>query len=246
MPESIPLFVLVGFIAQIIDGTLGMAYGVTSTSFVLSLGVPPALASASVHASEIFTSAASGLAHLRFGNVDRNLFRRLVLPGVVGGTLGAYLLTALPGERMRPWVALYLLAMGVVILVRAFRRIRAERARGRIVPLGFIGGFFDALGGGGWGPIVTSTLVARGNAPRFAVGSVNLAEFFVSVAESIVFFTLLGLIHWKIIIGLILGGVLAAPLAAHLCKRIPARALMILVGLLITILSLRTIYRALF
>lgn len=246
MDPQIIFFIIVGFVAQIIDGALGMAYGVTSTSLVLALGVSPAAASASVHTAEIFASGVSGISHLRFGNVDRGLFKRLLIPGIVGGIMGAYILTALPGEKMKPWVALYLLVMGVMILRKALGRITRAGTRPNLVPLGLTGGFFDAIGGGGWGPIVTSTLVARGEHPRFVIGSVNLAEFFVTVAEAVTFFLTLGLVHWKVIVGLTIGGVLAAPLAALVCKRLPARALMFMVSALIILLSIRTFVLALF
>lgn len=239
------VYVIVGFVAQIIDGALGMAYGVTSTTFLLSIGIPPVAASASVHTAEIFASGASGLAHLRFGNVDKKLFKKLLIPGVMGGILGAYMLTAVPGKTIKPFIAFYLLIMGLIILRRAFKKVEQKEVKTKILPLGVSGGFFDAIGGGGWGPIVTSTLVARGHNPRFSIGSVNLAEFFVTVAEVATFLTIIGLVHWQIIIGLIIGGVLAAPLAAYVCKRLPARALMIIVGLLIMVLSIRTICSAL-
>ncbi len=245
MDQDILLFMIVGFLAQMIDGALGMAYGVSSTTFLLSIGIPPAAASASVHTAEIFTTAASGLAHLRFGNVDPYLFRILLLPGIIGGVVGAYILTAVPGAVIKPFVAVYLLLMGAVILRKALRTVHEATVKTRLVPLGFIGGFLDAIGGGGWGPIVTSTLVARGNHPKFAVGSVNLAEFFVTVAQSVTFVLTIGVVHWRIIVGLIIGGILAAPLAAYVCKKLPVRALMILVGALIIALSLRTIYLAL-
>lgn len=227
-----------------IDGALGMAYGVSSTALLLSLGVPPARASAAVHTAEVAVSGVSGLAHLRFGNVDRALFRRLVLPGVIGGVLGAYVLSELPGDRLRPYVSAYLLAMGLYICWRALRgAVPAAKLR-RVVPLGLAGGFFDAIGGGGWGPIVTTHLVANGHEPRTAVGSVNLAEFFVTVAQAATFFLTLGLVHWPVIAGLVLGGVLAAPLAALVCRRLPARATMLIVGLLISALSARTLLLA--
>lgn len=245
MDENIILFIIVGFIAQMIDGALGMAYGVSSTTFLLSIGIPPAAASASVHTAEIFTSGVSGLSHLRFGNVIRKLFKKLLIPGIIGGVLGAYILTAVPGKTIKPFVAFYLLIMGLMILRRALKKIEEKKVRSKLIPLGLVGGVFDAIGGGGWGPIVTSTLVARGNNPRFTIGSVNLAEFFVTVAECVTFFALLGLVHWQIIVGLTIGGVSAAPLAAYVCKRLPSRALMIIVGVLIIALSIRTIYLAL-
>lgn len=245
MDQSIIVFIIVGFIAQMIDGALGMAYGVSSTTFLLSLGIPPAPASASVHTAEIFTSGVSGLSHLRFGNVDKKLFKKLLIPGVIGGILGAYILTAVPGEMIKPFIAFYLFIMGLMILRKALKKIQEKRVETQLFPLGVVGGFFDAIGGGGWGPIVTSTIVARGHNPRFAIGSVNLAEFFVTIAEVATFFTVIGLTHWQIIVGLIIGGVLAAPLAAYVCKRLPSQALMIIVGLLIIALSIRTTYLAL-
>ena len=246
MDETFLLVLLVGFLAQIIDGALGMGYGVTSTSFLLTLGVPPAPASASVHTAEIFTCGVSGISHLRLGNVDRALFRGLVVPGIIGGVLGAYVLTTLPGEKIRPFVSLYLLVMGLLIIRKAFTRTAQTPGPTRVRRLGLAGGFLDAIGGGGWGPVVTSTLVANGSHPRFAIGSVNLAEFFVTVAQVATFFLTIGILHWRIIVALILGGVAAAPLAAYVCKKLPARSLMVMVGVLIVVLSLRTIHHALF
>ncbi|MBM4425056.1 MAG: sulfite exporter TauE/SafE family protein [Chloroflexi bacterium] len=242
MENNILLFAVVGFLAQIIDGTLGMAYGVSSTTFLLSIGVSPAAASASVHTAEIFTTAVSGLSHWRMGNVDRQLLKRLLLPGVIGGAAGAYILTAVPSGIIKPIVSAYLLIMGIVILIRAIRQRTAEaNVTTHLIPLGLAGGFFDAIGGGGWGPIVTTTLVARGNNPRSAIGSVNLTEFFVTLSESIIFILTIGLTHWRVIVGLLIGGIVAAPAAAYACKHLPARALMLLVGVLIIILSIRTI-----
>jgi len=241
MDQSIIIFIIAGFIAQIIDGALGMAYGVVSTTLLLSIGIPPAAASASVHTAEIFTSGVSGLSHLKFGNVDKKLFRKLLIPGVIGGVLGAYILTSVPGNLIKPFIAVYLLIMGLMILRKALKKIQETEVKTKLFPLGVVGGFFDAIGGGGWGPIVTSTLVARGHNPRFTIGSVNLAEFFVTIAEVTTFLTIIGLVHWQIIVGLIIGGVLAAPLAAYVCKRLPSRALMIIVGVLIIVLSIRTI-----
>ena len=247
MDLNIIIFIVIGFIAQMIDGCLGMAYGVSTTTFFLSLGITPAIASACVHTSEMFTTAVSGISHFKFGNVDRRIFLRLLIPGVIGGVLGAYILTELPGDKLRPFVSIYLLIMGLMILIKVFKKTQKAERKTRLIPLGLVGGFFDAIGGGGWGPIVTTTLVANGNHPRFAIGSVNSAEFFVTVAESVTFFITIGALlvqHWEKIVGLMIGGVLAAPLAAYACKKIPPRKLMLLVGLLIIILSLRTIYKA--
>jgi len=241
MDASIFFFIFVGFIAQMIDGALGMAYGVSSTSLLLAIGIPPAQASASVHAAELVTTAVSGAFHLKFGNVDKKVLRRLLIPGVIGGATGAYVLTEIPSTIIKPIVAGYLIIMGGIILWKAFRQVAPRELKTKLVPLGLVGGFFDAIGGGGWGPVVTTTLVARGKEPRFVVGSVNLAEFFVTLSESFVFILTIGLIHWKIIVGLMIGGVLAAPLAAYVCSRIPRRPMMCMVGILIIAVSLRTL-----
>lgn len=239
---------LVGFIAQIIDGALGMAYGVTSTTALLSIGFLPAVASASVHTAEVFTTLTSGVSHLRLGNVDLDIFKRLLIPGVLSGALGAYVCVAMPSGPLKIGVSFYLLAMGVVILAGArSKNLGSSRGigKGKLPFLGAAGGFFDAIGGGGWGPIVTSTLVARGHRPHLAVGSVNLAEFFVTVAETVTFFTFLGLWHFDVILGLLIGGVIAAPLAAYACRKLPPRVLMAMVGVVIVVLSLRNVYSAL-
>jgi len=216
-----------------------MAYGVTSTSVLLSLGISPAPASASVHTSEIFTTLTSGLSHLRLKNVDKNLFKKLLIPGITGGALGACTLT--PTEIIKPLVGIYLLVMGLLILLKLFHK-KETKLKTNATLLGGIGGFLDAIGGGGWGPVVTSTLVARGNNPRFTIGSVNLAEFFVTLTEAATFFTLLGITHWEIIIGLIIGGVIAAPFAAYTCRKLPPRILMAIVGVVVIVLSIRNLY----
>jgi len=242
--SSILIFALVGFFAQMVDGCLGMAYGVTSNSVLLTLGVPPKLASASVHAAEVVTTAISGFSHFKVGNVDKQLALRLIIPGVIGGVIGAYLLTEVDGNVIKPYISIYLLLMGVYILVRAFKTIiDAEIKKGLIPPLALVGGFFDAIGGGGWGPVVTTTLVATGKKPRFAIGSVSLSEFFVTTAESITFILTIGNLadYWRIILGLLLGGAIAAPLAAWACRRIPQKAMMIMVGVFIILLQVRTL-----
>lgn len=237
--ENLFLFVLAGFFAQIIDGTLGMAYGVCCTSLLLSLGIAPSAASASVHTAELFTTGFSGFCHWKHGNIDKQIFKQLLLPGIVGGVVGAYLLTAIPGEIIKPFVTLYLLVMGIVIIFKAFKKRVHAPENSRLAPLGFIGGFVDAIGGGGWGPVVTSSLVANGSAPRYAIGSVNLAEFFVTTATSLTFILTLGLVNWQIIAGLVIGGMLACPIAAYTCKHVRPKPLMIAVGVLIIGLSIR-------
>ena len=243
---SIFVFILVGFLAQMIDGALGMAYGVSSNSFLLGIGVPPASASASVHMAEVVTTAISGFSHWRLGNINKKLVLSLILPGVLGAVLGAYLLTNAPGDLLKPFIAVYLLIMGIIILSKGLKKTDPEHKEVKHISiLGVVGGFFDAIGGGGWGPMVTSTLVARGSNPRYTIGSVNFSEFFVTLAQSVVFIlTLQFTEYWKVIAGLLIGGAAAAPLAALVTKRVPVRPLMIMVGVLITITSIRTLYLA--
>ncbi len=236
-------FMLGGFIAQMIDGALGMAYGVSATTFLLSFGISPAVASMSVHASEIFTSGVSGLMHLKFGNVHNKLFKAIVIPGVVGAIIGAYLLTEFENysHYIKPIVGTYTLFLGILIIVKVLRKEQKRKAVKRAGVLATIGGFLDSIGGGGWGPVVSSTLIASGKNPRLVVGSVNLAEFFVSLASSFTFLTIIGTGHWQTILGLILGGVCAAPIAANLSRKLNIKAMMLLVGIVVIIVSLRII-----
>lgn len=243
MSTEFLFYVAAGFAAQLVDGALGMAFGVTASTLLLSFGLPPAIASATVHAAECFTTGTSALSHHAFGNVRAALFRRLVLPGVAGAVLGAYALSSFPGDHITPYVAAYLLVMGAVIINKAFREFPPRRVTTHLGPLGFVGAFVDAVGGGGWGPIVASTLIARGNDARETIGSVNAAEFFVTLAASFTFMLMLGLTHWPIIVALALGGLLAAPIAAWACSRVPLKPLMVLVGLLVIGLSIRTLVR---
>ena len=246
MWEDVLLYVAVGLVAQMVDGAIGMAYGVTSSSVLLSFGVPPATASACVHAAETFTTGASGLAHWKLGNIDKKLVMRLAIPGMMGGAAGAYVLSNIDGAKIKPFVAAYLLVMGVFIIYQALRRTVAEREPPQnVASLGLVGGFVDSIGGGGWGPIVTSTLIGRGTTPRYAIGSVNLSEFFVTLTISATFLFTIGLELWPIITGLIVGGVIAAPFAALATKHLPDKPLMIIVGSVVILLSLRTIVAAL-
>lgn len=247
MSEDILVYVLVGFAAQMVDGAIGMAYGVTSSSFLLSVGLPPATASACVHAAETFTTGVSGLAHWKLGNVDRRLIWRLAVPGMFGGAIGAYALANLPGDLLKPYISGYLLLVGLFIIYKAVHKRHSfvDDPPNNVAPLGFVGGLVDAIGGGGWGPIVTSTLLGQGTTPRYAIGSVNLAEFFVTLTISATFLFTIGLELWPIITGLLIGGVMAAPLAAYATKHIPSKFLMIMVGCVVMLLSLRTILKAL-
>ena len=231
-------FIAVGFLAQMVDGALGMAFGVIASSSLMATGAPPAIASAAVHAAEIVTTAISGASHIWNKNVDGKLFLKLVVTGVCGGVLGAYILIGLPEHIIKPIVAVYLAAMAALILARILKW-ELKRWQPPAAAIGGGGGFLDAIGGGGWGAIVASTLIAGGNSPRRAVGSVNLAEFFITVSISIAFFTQLDLAQYgKLVIGLIIGGALAAPLAGYLLRVLPTRVALILVGIVVAGLSL--------
>lgn len=244
--ERFALAFVVGMLAQTVDGALGMAYGVTANSLLLASGLSPAAATATVHVAEAFTTAGSGLAHWKLGNIDKRIFGRIVVPGVVGGVAGVLLIASVDGKAIRPWVAGYLFLMGLYILYRAFRVVRNfDVSGGRLVPIAAFGGFVDSVGGGGWGPVVTTTLLGAGHEPRTTIGSVNAAEFFVTLASGFSFALLIGIQTWESVAGLILGGLLVAPFAAGLSSRLPKKWLMVGVGLLITALSLWTILRAL-
>ena len=241
-------FILVGFAAQLVDGALGMAFGViTSTLLVGVVGMPPQRASASVHVVETFTTAVSGLSHLYHGNLDRRLFMRLVIPGMIGGALGAYALSNVNAEVARPFVLVYLVIIGLWLLWRGFRHVQLQVKDPRVVaPLGVIGGFLDAAGGGGWGPVVTSNLLIQGGEPRKVIGTVNTAEFFVTATISAVFIYHIGINDFGVaVVGLLIGGIAAAPLGAYLAKKIPAKLLLLSVGTVLTITSLYGLYRAL-
>jgi len=237
--------ILIGFAAQTIGSSLGMAYSVTCSSVLLAMGISPAMISASVHTSEVVNRLVSGLSHFRFGNVDARIFKRLAIYGMLGAFIGAFVVTSMPVAVMRPVIAALLLIMGARILLTGIRQPDIRKRETRLGPLGFLGGFVDVIGGGGWGPVVTSTLVLRGNQTHIVVGSINFAKFFVAVVESATLIILLKTPQWNIIAGLIVGGIIAAPMAAWSCRKIPARTLMILVGSLVCALSIRTLVKAL-
>ena len=240
-------FVAVGFAAQLVDGALGMAFGlINSTLLVSVLGVSPAVASASVHAVETFTTAASGISHAAHRNVDWRLLPRIAIPGVIGGVLGAYVLSSVDASIAKPVVMAYLAAIGLYLLYRAWRGRIEPRTPRIIEPLGLAGGFLDAAGGGGWGPVVTSNLLVQGADPRMTIGTVNTSEFFVTTAISATFFMKMGWAAFTLqTLGLLAGGLLAAPLGAVLAKRVPTRPLMAMVGVLLTLTSGYTIWAAL-
>ena len=240
-------FILIGFAAQLVDGALGMAFGVIcNTLLVAVLGVPPATASARIHVVEIFTTGASGLSHLFHRNIDWPLFWRLLIPGVVGGVLGAYVLTSLHADVVKPFVLGYLVLIGVWLLVRGLL-YPPKIAKPKVVaPLAVVGGFLDAAGGGGWGPVVTSNLLVQGGEPRKVVGTVNSVEFFLAVAVSIAFIWNLG--FSQILgptLGLIVGGVAAAPLGAMMAKRFSPKVMLVMVGIVLIATSAFGLYKAL-
>ncbi len=247
--ETFLLFLLVGLLAQSVDGALGMAYGVISSSVLLALGVPPAVASASVHGAEVFTTAASAGSHIWHRNIEWRLFFPLVLAGVIGGVLGAYVLVGLDGETIKPFIIAYLTLVGVWIVWRASHDIQPRKIRPAVIvaPLGAAGGFFDAVGGGGWGSTVTSTLVGAGQEPRRAIGTANTAEFFLATAISATFVWSVLSGHWSAaetlrdhltaVVGLVAGGLMAAPFAGLIAKRVPQRVLTYAVGGLLLFLA---------
>jgi uncharacterized membrane protein YfcA len=245
-PSVLVPFILIGFAAQLIDGALGMAYGQISSTLLISMGVPPALASAGVHTAETFTTAVSGISHTVHRNVDWRMFFRLVIPGVIGGVLGAYVLTAVDASVAKPFVLAYLTALGVYLFYRGVMHRHTERTPKIVSPLGLAGGFLDAAGGGGWGGIVTSNLLVQGSNPRRTIGTVNTAEFFVTLTISATFLAALG---WEAFtmatVGLLIGGVIAAPFGALIAKRVNADRLLTFVGALLTLVSLYGLYRAL-
>jgi uncharacterized protein len=239
-------FILAGFVAQMIDGALGMAYGVSCSTLLLYLGVPPKVASAAVHTAEVFTTGVSGLSHIRFRNIDILLFFRIVFLGVLGAVTGAYLVSEiLDGGVIKPYVAAYLLILGFVIIYKGIRnqqKTKQEVKRAGVLAL--FGGLFDSIGGGGWGPIVTSNLINQGRDPRKTIGTVNTAEFFVTFSSTSVFMYLIGVDSWKVVLGLVIGGVIAAPIGAYFAAKVNKRAMMIIIGAVIVITSCITIFKA--
>jgi len=243
--EKFLWMLLVGFLAQLVDGALGMGYGVVSTTLLLSGGLNPAVISGSIHTAEMFSSGASGFSHYRFGNVNKKLFKTLLIPGVLGAIAGAILL-GYAGEAfstyIRPVISIYTLLLGIRILANAFKEKQKPQKVKHAGWLAGAGGFLDSFGGGGWGPLVTSTLISKGRTPKYVIGSVSLTEFFVTMASAITFFFILGVSHWQSIIGLIVGGVAAAPIAARLVGKLPIKKMFIGVAVIVIISSIRIIW----
>ncbi|HEX8579026.1 MAG TPA: sulfite exporter TauE/SafE family protein [Allosphingosinicella sp.] len=239
-------FIAIGFAAQMIDGALGMAFGQISSTLLITMGVPPHLASAGVHTAETFTTAVSGISHVLHRNVDWKLFFRIAIPGMIGGVLGAYVLTQIDGNTAKPFVLAYLTGLGAYLLWRGAAHKHTEREPKIVEPLGLVGGFLDAAGGGGWGAVVTSNLLVQGSSPRKTIGTVNTAEFFLTVTISATFIATLGWEAFTVAtMGLLIGGVAAAPFGAFVAKRVDPDLLLTLVGIILTLSSGYGLYRAL-
>jgi uncharacterized membrane protein YfcA len=242
-------FVVAGFLAQMVDGMLSMGYGVTSATCLMSFGVSPVSVSAAIHTSEIFTTGVSGYSHYKFGNVNKKLFKHLVVPGVVGAVLGALMLVFLGekyGNYLMPVIALYAGFLGLKILIKAFQGQPKTKKIKRLGWLAGLGGFFDSFGGGGWGPIVTSSLISKGRSPKYTVGSVSLTEFFVTLSSAFTFFITVGVSHWNVVLGLLIGGSIAAPIAARFAGKLPRKTMMILVGIMVMIWCVRMFIKSVF
>ena len=244
--EPLLPFIAVGFAAQLVDGALGMAFGVISNTLLVGVfGVPPALASQRVHLVECFTTATSGISHLLHGNIDKRLFFSLLVPGIIGGVLGAYVLSSLDAGVVKPFVLLYLTGIGIYLLVRGILYPPKIKEAKMIAPLGLIGGFLDAAGGGGWGPVVTSNLLIQGADPRKVVGTVNSVEFFLTITVSAAFIYHLGVADLAgATLGILIGGIMAAPLGAWAAKHFPAKQMLIMVGVVLTLTSAYGVYNA--
>ncbi|WP_394235196.1 sulfite exporter TauE/SafE family protein [Niallia oryzisoli] len=250
--KKLIVFAFIGFLAQLIDGALGMAYGVTSSSLLLAFSIAPAVASASVHLSEVVTTAASGVSHIKFGNVDKSVVYKLIIPGSIGAFLGATFLSNIPGELAKPYVSIFLLVLGLYVLFRFLFNYRPSSGNGQstltkkqAIPLGFIAGFMDATGGGGWGPIATPVLLSKNDmSARRVVGTVDTSEFAIAVSASLGFFISLGWaqVNWLWVTALIIGGVIAAPIAAWLVQKVHPQLMGVLVGGFIIFVNSRTLF----
>lgn len=239
-------FLVIGFLAQMVDGMLGMGYGVTSAIGLMTLNISPAAISSSVHTAEIFTTGASGYSHYKFGNVNKKLLWALLIPGILGAVGGALLLMWLDvngAKFVKPFLAIYMMVLGVRILMRAFKNNTVKKKVKNVGWLAGAGGFLDSFGSGGWGPLVTGTLITKGKTPRYVIGSVSLSEFFITLASAITFFTVMGVDHWQVVLGLIIGGVMAAPIAAKLVGKLPTQKMFLGVGIIIIIWSLQILIK---
>jgi len=245
--------VLVGFLAEIVAGSMGMGYGVICTTILLILNIPPPIISASIHSAESFTTAAGSISHYRFGNVNKKLTRLLAVPAIIGAVGGALLLTYV-GERYakmtKPVIAAYTMYLGIRILQNAFTKKNGSngvrKKKTNITVLGLVGGFIDSFGGGGWGPLVTGTFIKNGHTPRYVIGTSTVAKFILTLASAITFIFTVGIHHWNLVAGLLLGGIITAPFSAMLTAKLPMRKMFVAVGIVVIAMSLITIYRAIF
>lgn len=242
---------LVGFGAEVVAGSMGMGYGVICTSLLLILNVPPPVVSASIHSAEAFTSAAGSISHWQLGNVNKKLVKALAIPAIIGAVIGALLLTYV-GEKYakvtKPFIAGYTIYLGIKILQNAFKKktVNQQKKKSNITVLGLIGGFIDSFGGGGWGPLVTGTFIKNGHTPRFVIGSSTVAKCILTVASAITFIFTIGIHHWNVVAGLLIGGIVTAPFSAMLTAKLPTKKMFVAVGIVVIICGLITIYRALF
>lgn len=241
----------VGFAAEMVAGSMGMGYGVICTTILLILNVPPPVVSASIHSAESFTSAAGTLSHWQLGNINKKLAWSLAIPAIIGAVAGALLLSYV-GEKYakttKPFIAAYTMYLGIRILQNAFKKkeVVEKRDSTNITALGLVGGFIDSFGGGGWGPLVTGTFIKNGHTPRFVIGSSTFAKCILTVASAITFIFTIGIHHWNIVAGLLIGGIITAPFSAMLTTKVPTKKMFIVVGIVVIIMSLITIYRAIF
>ena len=242
---------LVGFTAEIVAGSMGMGYGVICTTILLILNVPPPVISASIHSAESFTSAAGSISHWQLGNINKKLAKSLAIPAIIGAIIGALLLSYV-GERYakitKPFIAVYTMYLGIRILQNAFkkREVNEKKKATKITALALIGGFIDSFGGGGWGPLVTGTFIKNGHTPRYVIGSSTFAKCILTVASAVTFIFTIGIHHWNIVAGLLIGGIITAPFSAMLTAKLPTKKMFVAVGIVVIFCSLITIYRTIF
>lgn len=242
---------LVGFGAEVVAGSMGMGYGVICTSLLLILNVPPPVVSASIHSAEAFTSAAGSISHWQLGNVNKKLVKALAIPAIIGAVIGALALTYV-GEKYakltKPFIAAYTIYLGIKILQNAFKKkkVNTQKKKSNITVLGLIGGFIDSFGGGGWGPLVTGTFIKNGRTPRFVIGSSTVAKCILTVASAVTFIFSIGISHWNVVAGLLIGGIVTAPFSAMLTAKLPTKKMFVAVGIVVIVCGLITIGRAIF
>jgi uncharacterized membrane protein YfcA len=243
---------LVGFLAEIVAGSMGMGYGVICTTILLILNISPPIISASIHSAESFTSAAGAISHYKLGNVNKKLTKLLAIPAIIGAVIGALALSYF-GEKYarmtKPFIAVYTMYLGIRILMNAFTHKVGKngvKKKTNIPVLGLIGGFIDSFGGGGWGPLVTGTFIKNGRTPRYVIGSSTVAKFVLTLASATTFIFTVGIQHWNIVAGLLIGGIITAPFSAMLSARLPTRKMFVAVGIVVIAMSLITVYRSLF